>query len=310
MKRLNPETNKPYKRGEEMSSGKVFWGYSTDKDNDGFFYIRTVSDKNTLRSKKDVENSRPRNRANEKALRMSREYKKRVNPATKQIFKFGEGPNENGLYFLNYDIRRENTEYENCAAEVWTDKQTIDDVNEKAKASSKLRYETNKAALAAGTVEKRKNKKTEKEFVRGDIRNDGMIFSHYDIKKNFVDDKYVFEVWFTAEEYHQDKVKRTVSRLRKRAGNSNLEFALSYDYLISIFPEDFICPVLGIKMSWNNDDPYNLSPSVDKFFPEQGYVEGNVAWISNKANRLKSDVSFKEIDLLHRWMELKIKKNP
>ena len=129
MKRLNPETNKPYKRGEEMSSGKVFWGYSTDKDNDGFFYIRTVSDKNTLRSKKDVENSRPRNRANEKALRMSREYKKRVNPATKQIFKFGEGPNENGLYFLNYDIRRENTEYENCAAEVWTDKQTIDDVN-------------------------------------------------------------------------------------------------------------------------------------------------------------------------------------
>lgn len=293
-----------------MSSGKVFWGYSTDKDNAGFFYIRTVSDKNTLRSKKDIENSRPRNRANEKALRMSREYKKRVNPETEQIFKFGEGPNENGLYFLKYDIRRENTEYENFAAEVWTDKQTIDAVNEKAKASSKLRYDSNKAALAAGTVEKRKNKKTEKEFVRGDIRNDGMIFSHYDIKKNFVDDKYVFEVWFTAEEYHQDKVKRTVSRLRKRAGNSNLEFALSYDYLISIFPEDFICPVLGIKMSWNNDDPYNLSPSVDKFFPEQGYVEGNVAWISNKANRLKSDVSFKEIDLLHRWMELKIKKNP
>ena len=44
------------------------------------------------------------------------------------------------------------------------------------------------------------------------------------------------------------------------------------------------------------------SPSLDRFIPEDGYIKGNVVWISGKANSMKSDASIEEVRLLYEWM--------
>ena len=50
-----------------------------------------------------------------------------------------------------------------------------------------------------------------------------------------------------------------------------------------------LCPVLGIPLFRVAGKYCDNSPSVDRIFPDLGYVKGNVAVISWKANRIKSD---------------------
>ena len=49
------------------------------------------------------------------------------------------------------------------------------------------------------------------------------------------------------------------------------------------------CPVLGIRLVPLQGRRVDNAPSVDRIDPAKGYVKGNVAVISWKANRLKSD---------------------
>ena len=47
-------------------------------------------------------------------------------------------------------------------------------------------------------------------------------------------------------------------------------------------------------MEWGDKDR-DTSPSVDRHEPSKGYVQGNVIWLSNKANRIKSNATTDEI---------------
>lgn len=56
------------------------------------------------------------------------------------------------------------------------------------------------------------------------------------------------------------------------------------------------CPILGIPLfPKKGKGGGDNSPSLDKIKPERGYVPGNVIVISNRANRLKSDASIREL---------------
>lgn len=71
--------------------------------------------------------------------------------------------------------------------------------------------------------------------------------------------------------------------------------------------EDFdipaVCPVLGIPLMFaEGGSPTDNSPSLDKFIPELGYVKGNVAVISMKANRMKSNATVEDVERLLNWM--------
>ena len=56
------------------------------------------------------------------------------------------------------------------------------------------------------------------------------------------------------------------------------------------------CPILGIPLfPKKGRGGGDNSPSLDKIKPERGYVPGNIIVISNRANRLKSDASIKEL---------------
>jgi hypothetical protein len=80
--------------------------------------------------------------------------------------------------------------------------------------------------------------------------------------------------------------------LRGKAKARGLPFDLTADYLFSLIPVDFICPVLGIPLVFGADGAFNPnSASVDRLNPRLGYVRGNVRVISNRANILKRDVT-------------------
>jgi hypothetical protein len=56
-----------------------------------------------------------------------------------------------------------------------------------------------------------------------------------------------------------------------------------------------LCPVLGIPLVISNDYAQFNSPSFDRVVPILGYVPGNVMWISNRANSVKSDATPAEL---------------
>lgn len=58
------------------------------------------------------------------------------------------------------------------------------------------------------------------------------------------------------------------------------------------------CPVLGIRLKpsrGGTGGPSDNSPTLDRLVPSKGYVPGNVRVISNKANRIKSDATLKDL---------------
>jgi hypothetical protein len=88
-----------------------------------------------------------------------------------------------------------------------------------------------------------------------------------------------------------------ISNARGRAKRKGLPFDLDYPYLDSIWPKNNICPVFGfeMKVSYGKQGADFNSPSLDRIIPSKGYVKGNVIIISDRANRIKSDVEPKDM---------------
>lgn len=94
---------------------------------------------------------------------------------------------------------------------------------------------------------------------------------------------------------------RFLAKTKERAKAQNLLHDIDLDYLESIAGPH--CPVFGTPFVWgqgNGTHPYR--PSVDRIIPELGYVKGNVAFISLKANTIKQDVTEKELYAVADWL--------
>lgn len=93
-----------------------------------------------------------------------------------------------------------------------------------------------------------------------------------------------------------------LSRARRRARDQRLGFDLDIEYLLSL-PSD-ICPVFGIALAWCNNSKIreDNSPSLDKIDPAKGYIRGNVAWLSWRANRIKNDGSALDHEKIFQWL--------
>lgn len=62
-----------------------------------------------------------------------------------------------------------------------------------------------------------------------------------------------------------------------------------------------VCPVLGIPLSSSGEKKNH--PSLDRINNAKGYVKGNVAVISHRANLLKSDATIPELRAILAYME-------
>lgn len=64
-----------------------------------------------------------------------------------------------------------------------------------------------------------------------------------------------------------------------------------------------ICPVLGVEIKVSKGMCGPNSPSLDCIIPSLGYVPGNIAVISFRANTIKSDATVDEVKKVAAWME-------
>jgi hypothetical protein len=92
-------------------------------------------------------------------------------------------------------------------------------------------------------------------------------------------------------------VKKIVNERRRQALLRGIPFEISLD---TVPPVPALCPALGIPLISGGQDP-GLAPSLDRLVPSLGYVVGNVAWISKRANQIKSDATLEELELVTRW---------
>lgn len=94
--------------------------------------------------------------------------------------------------------------------------------------------------------------------------------------------------------------KIKISRAKQRAIKCGLPFDLDEEYLKSIWTG--VCPVFGIEIFYGQERTLDNTAELDKIIPELGYVKGNVAFLSRRANRLKNDASLEDLHKLTSWM--------
>lgn len=92
----------------------------------------------------------------------------------------------------------------------------------------------------------------------------------------------------------------------RRSREQELPFNITPEYVKSIWPVDNLCPILRIELrpGQRGTGPKFDSPSIDRIRPELGYVVGNVAVISMKANLIKQDETDPEVfRSIANWLE-------
>ncbi len=94
-----------------------------------------------------------------------------------------------------------------------------------------------------------------------------------------------------------DKRGKLLASAKRRAKNFDIQF----DLKISDIDIPARCPVLGFPMSF--DGPREYMPTLDRIIPALGYVVGNVAVISMRANRLKSDAALHELEAVSAYIK-------
>lgn len=95
--------------------------------------------------------------------------------------------------------------------------------------------------------------------------------------------------------------KQLLSNAKQRAKKIGLPFNITLE---DIFIPDY-CPILGIKLGTTDGGKGQVddSPSLDRIRPEEGYVKGNIAVISMRANVIKNSGSAEEHRKIADWIE-------
>jgi hypothetical protein len=83
--------------------------------------------------------------------------------------------------------------------------------------------------------------------------------------------------------------------IKQRAHEKGVPYDLDADFLQELLPKK--CPVLGVELrrKTTRADNAAFSPTVDRIFPDRGYVRDNVIIVSRRANNIKSDAAPEEI---------------
>lgn len=118
-----------------------------------------------------------------------------------------------------------------------------------------------------------------------------------------VDDTWYFPIISNDTNHKLNCLLRDSKQTAKRQG---VPHNLTKEYLISIIPEDNMCPILKVPFYFKRGAAasyvYPHAMSLDRIVPSLGYVEGNVMWISHRANTIKGEATAKEVCLVGLYM--------
>jgi hypothetical protein len=81
------------------------------------------------------------------------------------------------------------------------------------------------------------------------------------------------------------------------------EFGVPFDLRTADITIPAVCPALRIPLSKGVGRSHDSSPSLDRFVPSRGYVRGNVAVISQRANQIKNSATADEMRQAAAWLE-------
>lgn len=103
----------------------------------------------------------------------------------------------------------------------------------------------------------------------------------------------------------QRHLKKYLHNARSRARRDNVPFDITYEYLEQIATDE--CPVFGIRFEWGASNlgkgqTKQNCPTLDRILPDKGYVKGNVAFISYKANRIKDNGTMQDHYAIADWI--------
>jgi len=243
---------------------------------------------------------------------------RRFNPKTGKPFKLGDNRNKDSLTFKAYSLNK-NTIYKTgdrkgYYKEIWQSEESAENQRTNRKPSPNAtvvreKYLKNQAKIIEETNPTRRlNPLTKKEFIRGDY--DPKTNKYFEAYKNYmVVNGYIAERWESLDKFIRSNFAHLCRHTRKRAKKHSVPHNIDIEYLMSIFPKDGKCPVFKTKFSWgldfvstNDGMKERISPSVDKIIPYKGYVKGNIAFISVKANGIKADATVEELIEVTKWL--------
>lgn len=93
--------------------------------------------------------------------------------------------------------------------------------------------------------------------------------------------------------------KHLLKNAKRRSKLCNVPFDIGVEDII--IPE--FCPVLGMKLEFNRTLAGYNSPSLDRIVTTKGYVKGNVHVISWRANKIKTDATLEELEMLLSYLK-------
>lgn len=93
-----------------------------------------------------------------------------------------------------------------------------------------------------------------------------------------------------------------ISTKRSECKRKGYAFNLTAEYLEDLWTG--ICPIFGVHLHRASEGKgSHKSAHLDRLDSSKGYVVGNVAWISGRANRIKYDATVEELRAIADWME-------
>ncbi len=98
----------------------------------------------------------------------------------------------------------------------------------------------------------------------------------------------------------KNPLMRLLQVARKRAKESGPQFEIVADALL---PLPTHCPVFGTRLRYGGKGFDPNAASIDRLDSTLGYVRGNVAIISRRANMIKNDGTAAEHRAIANWME-------
>jgi hypothetical protein len=106
------------------------------------------------------------------------------------------------------------------------------------------------------------------------------------------------EHWISPEAKERQALDITVRHARRRAKIEGVPCTITREYLEELYPRDGLCPIFQTPMVRGHEDGRDNSPSLDRRVPALGYVPGNLAFISNRANQLKGSMTIEQLERL------------
>ena len=109
----------------------------------------------------------------------------------------------------------------------------------------------------------------------------------------------VSQAAYQRKRFEENPKLQILAKAKQRAKESGVPFAISLDDIN--IPDR--CPALGIPLVRGKGKTHAGSPSLDRIIPSLGYVQGNVAVISHRANIIKQNATAEELRAVALWVE-------